>query len=289
MNEQIVSAAFKTLNIGDVSGELTEEQITELVDKISSIKVYTEEALKERDSNVRKAFRETIEKEVSGKTLSQFEKNVLQKYGLEMKQGEDYQTALELIDKLVSTKVSESSTDEQLKKELEAVRDRLKAVNEEKDSSLTELERKYKKMLSDKDLNGEISKYAGLLDVEDSVRDGQLEFLKYTFEKRYELREQDGKTVVFDKQVGEIVKNDVDMSPESLSSVLGKLAPTVVKLKSNEPKQGRGKETNGKPVAESNLSKFKTVEDFNKYLSGQEISPTSNEGIRLYSEWKATQ
>ena len=68
---------------------------------------------------------------------------------------------------------------------------------------------------------------------------------------------------------------------------LGKLAPTIVKLKKEEVKQGRGEQ--GKPVATSNMNKFKSSEDFNQYLQGQDIRPTSIEGMKLYSEWKATQ
>ena len=286
MNEQIVSAALKTLNLGDVS-ELTEEQITETVERINALKVYDEATLSELKSNVRKDFRQTIESEAKGKAYEKLEKDILQKYGLELEKGTDYNNALELIEKAKNNWVKESSNDESLTKEMEALRDKLKSVNEEKETSLTELEKAYKKQMSDLTLNGEISKYSGLIDAEDSVKAGQLEFLKYSFDKVYELREQDGQTVVFDKVKDEIVKNETDYSPESLSSVLGKLAPTIVKLKKDEAKLGRGEQ--GKPVAVSNMAKFKTHEDFNQYLSGQDIRPTSIEGMKLYSEWKATQ
>ena len=286
MNEQIVSAALKTLNIGDVS-ELTEEQITEKIESINALKVYDEAKLTELKANIRKDFRTTIEGEAKGKAYEKLEKDILQKYGLELEKGTDYNNALELIEKAKTNWIKESSNDESLTKELEALRDKLKSVNEEKETSLSELEKAYKNKMSDLTLNGEISKFSGLIDAEDSLKAGQLEFLKYSFDKQYELREQDGQTVVFDKVKDEIVKNETDYSPESLSSVLGKLAPTIVKLKKEEAKQGRGEQ--GKPVAVSNMAKFKTSEDFNQYLSGQDIRPTSIEGQKLYSEWKATQ
>ena len=286
MNEQIVSAALKTLNIGDVS-ELTEEQITEKIESINALKVYDEAKLTELKANIRKDFRTTIEGEAKGKAYEKLEKDILQKYGLELEKGTDYNNALELIEKAKNNWIKESSNDESLTKELEALRDKLKSVNEEKETSLSELEKAYKNKMSDLTLNGEISKFSGLIDAEDSLKAGQLEFLKYSFDKQYELREQDGQTVVFDKVKDEIVKNETDYSPESLSSVLGKLAPTIVKLKKEEAKQGRGEQ--GKPVAVSNMAKFKTSEDFNQYLSGQDIRPTSIEGQKLYSEWKATQ
>jgi hypothetical protein len=267
MNEQIVSAALKTLNIGDVS-ELTEEQITETVKRINELKVYDDTKLNELKSNVRKDFRTTIESEVKGKTFEKLEKDILNKFGLELQKGTD-------------------SGDEELKKEMETLREAIKRVNEEKDTSLTELEKAYKRQLTDLKLNGEISKFTGLIDAEESLKASQLEFLKYSFDKAYEVREQDGQTVVFDKVKEEIVKNETDYSPETLSSVLGKLAPTIVKLKKEEVKQGRGEQ--GKPVATSNMNKFKSSEDFNQYLQGQDIRPTSIEGMKLYSEWKATQ
>ena len=65
MNEQIVSAALKTLNVGDVS-ELTEEQITEVVERINKMKVYDDTTLNDLKANVRKDFRQTIESEVKG-------------------------------------------------------------------------------------------------------------------------------------------------------------------------------------------------------------------------------
>jgi hypothetical protein len=286
MNEQIVSAALKTLNIGDVS-ELTEEQITETVKRINELKVYDDTTLNELKSNVRKDFRTTIESEVKGKTFEKLEKDILNKFGLELKKGTDYNNALELIEKAISNKVNNASGDEELKKEMETLREAIKRVNEEKDTSLTELEKAYKSQLTDLKLNSEISKFTGLIDAEDSLKASQLEFLKYSFDKAYEVREQDGQTVVFDKVKEEIVKNETDYSPETLSSVLGKLAPTIVKLKKEEVKQGRGEQ--GKPVATSNMNKFKSSEDFNQYLQGQDIRPTSIEGMKLYSEWKATQ
>jgi hypothetical protein len=286
MNEQIVSAALKTLNIGDVS-ELTEEQITETVKRINELKVYDDTKLNELKSNVRKDFRTTIESEVKGKTFEKLEKDILNKFGLELQKGTDYNNALELIEKTISDKVNNASGDEELKKEMETLREAIKRVNEEKDTSLTELEKAYKRQLTDLKLNGEISKFTGLIDAEESLKASQLEFLKYSFDKAYEVREQDGQTVVFDKVKEEIVKNETDYSPETLSSVLGKLAPTIVKLKKEEVKQGRGEQ--GKPVATSNMNKFKSSEDFNQYLQGQDIRPTSIEGMKLYSEWKATQ
>lgn len=286
MNEQIVSAALKTLNIGDVS-ELTEEQITETVKRINELKVYDDTKLNELKSNVRKDFRTTIESEVKGKTFEKLEKDILNKFGLELQKGTDYNNALELIEKAISNKVNNASGDDELKKEMETLREAIKRVNEEKDTSLTELEKAYKRQLTDLKLNGEISKFTGLIDAEESLKASQLEFLKYSFDKVYEVREQDGQTVVFDKVKEEIVKNETDYSPETLSSVLGKLAPTIVKLKKEEVKQGRGEQ--GKPVATSNMNKFKSSEDFNQYLQGQDIRPTSIEGMKLYSEWKSTQ
>jgi hypothetical protein len=285
MNEQIVSAALKTLNVGDVS-ELTEEQITEVVERINKMKVYDDTTLNDLKANVRKDFRQTIESEVKGKTYEKLEKDILTKFGLELEKGTDYNNALELIEKTISNKVNNASGDEELKKEMETLREAIKRVNEDKDTSLTELEKTYKRKLTNMTLEGEISKFTNLIDADDSLKASQLEFLKYSFEKNYELREQDGKTVVFDKESQEIVKNETDYSYESLSSVLGKLAPTVVKLKENKPKAGRG---DNKQQAVTSMSKFKTAEDFNLYLNGQGVSPTSLEGQRLYSEWKAAQ
>ncbi len=282
MNELLVTAAIESLNLGDVS-ELTDEQITEKVNHIKSLKVYTEDSLKDYTSNVRKDFRGTIEKEVKGSTMEKFEKNVLEKYGLELKQGEDYSNAIELIEKVISGEVSKSSNDEELKKELTVLQEAIKKVNEDKDTSLGDLATAHKKALNDLTLNGEISKYSGLVDVDEEKVANQMEFLRFTFDKQFEIREQDGKPVVFDKIKDEIVKNE-DFSPESLSSVMNKLASTTLKLKKVETKEGRGKD--GKPDAISDMAKFKTEADFYKYLSGQEISPTSTEAVKLYSEWK---
>jgi len=95
MNKEIVSAALKTLNIDaeSVSGELTEDQIKEFTDKINQARVYDEATLNELKSNIRKDFRGTIEKEVTGKALERLEKDLMQKYGVDFKHGQDYQNA----------------------------------------------------------------------------------------------------------------------------------------------------------------------------------------------------
>ena len=146
MNEQIVSAALKTLNIGDVS-ELTEEQITETVKRINELKVYDDTKLNELKSNVRKDFRTTIESEVKGKTFEKLEKDILNKFSLDLEKGTDYNNALELIEKAISNKVNNASGDEELKKEMETLREAIKRVNEEKDTSLTELEKAYNEVI----------------------------------------------------------------------------------------------------------------------------------------------
>lgn len=289
MNEQIVSALSKTLNIDLNVSELTDEQQTELIDKISTLKVFTDESLKDRDSNIRKDFRTTIEKEVSGKTLEKFEKDFKQKFGVDLKHGEDYQSALELAEKVLTKKVSESSNDEELKKELDSLRSKIKAINEEKDQAINELTSKFTREKTDMILNSEISKFKNILDVSDELKDGQLEFIKYNFDKKYELREQDGQMIVFDKSKQEIVKNQTDYSYESLSNVLEQIAPTLVKFKTTEPKKGRANEIINEPVTDAVVAKFKTLEDFNKYLTDKRISQASNEGIRLYAAFKKSQ
>ena len=165
MNDEIVSAALKTLNLGDVS-ELTEEQITETVKRINSLKVYDDTTLNDLKANVRKDFRTTIESEVKGKTYEKIEKDILNKFGLELEKGTDYNNALELIEKAISNKVNSASGSDELKKEMDTLREAIKRVNEEKDSSLTELEKSYKRKITDMTLNSEISKFSGLIDAE---------------------------------------------------------------------------------------------------------------------------
>lgn len=292
MNNEIVSAALKTLNIDvdSVSGELTDDQIKEFTDKISQAKVYDEATLNDLKSNVRKDFRSTIEKEVSGKTLSKFEKDAMQKYGLELKQGEDYQNAIELIDKIVSTKVSESSTDETLTKELTTLREALKAKEEEKTTSNSALEQAYKKQINDMKIDNVLAGVATKLDVSDELKSGQLEFIKYNFDKSYSLGEQDGQIVVLDKTTNEVIKNETDYSPESLSSVINRLAPTLVKFKTDDNKTGRADEIiNGKTTNDRAFSTLKSYDDFNKHLTDKGISPTSLEGQESYAKWRKSQ
>jgi len=289
MNEVISAAALKALNIdADVSGDLSEDEIKEITDKISSYKVYTDDSLKEYATNVRNDFRGTIENESFGKAMEKIEKDFKQKHGVELKKGEDYQNALELFGKVLESKVSESSTDDELKNTITQLQDKLKELNEDKDRTIGELTSKHSKTITDMVLDSEISKFESLLDVSDELKTGQLDFIKYNFDKRYELRDQDGKTVVFDKQSEEVVKNEM-MAPESLTNVLNKMAPSLVKFKTNEPRQGRANEPINEPVTSVVLKKFKTPNDFNKYLTDNQISPTSDKGIELYATWKKSQ
>jgi len=292
MNNEIVTAALESLNIdvNDVSGELTDDQIKEFTDKISNAKVYNEATLNELKSNVRKDFRGTIEKEVSGKTLSKFEKDAMQKYGMDLKQGEDYQNAIELIDKIVSNKVSESSMDETLTKELTTLREALKAKEEDKTSSNSALESAYKKQINDMKIDNVLASVASKLDVTDELKSGQLEFIKYNFDKSYTIAEQDGKMVVLDKSTNEVIKNENDYSPETLSSVINRLAPTLVKYKTEENKTGRADELiNGKTTNDRAFSGMKNYDEFNNHLTGKGISPTSLEGQEAYAKWRKSQ
>ena len=115
MNEAIVSAALKTLNIDaeSVSGELTDEQIKEFTDKINQLKVY-----QLRNGSIHDLA----------------------------KQGEDYQNAIELIDRIVDNRVKTAGNpDETLTKELTTLREALKAKEEEKNNTITSIESEYKK------------------------------------------------------------------------------------------------------------------------------------------------
>jgi len=292
MHEAIVSAALKTLNIDaeSVSGELTEDQIKEFTDKIASLKVYDDATLNDLKSNVRKDFRKTIESEVSGKTLGQLEKNIMQKYGVEFKQGEDYQNAVELIEKIVDSNVQNAGNpDETLTKELTTLREALKSKTESFDAEKENIIKEYKSMLINKDIDAVLNGIASKLDVADELKGGQLEFIKYTFNNKYSIGEQDGQTVVLDAN-GEVVKNETDYSPRSLSSVLNDLAPTLVKFKTDDNKVGRADEKiNGKTVNDRVFSTMKSQAEFNKYLSDNSISPTSLAGQEAYAKWRKAQ
>ena len=128
------------------------------------------------------------------------------------------------------------------------------------------------------------------LDVTDELKSGQLEFIKYNFDKKYSISEQDGQIVVLDKTTDEVIKNETDFSPESLSSVINRLAPTLVKFKTDDSKTGRGDEfTNNKQSNDRAFSGMKTYDDFNKHLTDKGISPTSLGGQEAYAKWKKSQ
>ena len=95
--------------------------------------------------------------------------------------------------------------------------------------------------------------------------------------------------VVLDKN-GEVVKNETDYSPESLSSVINRLAPTLVKFKTDDSKTGRADEViNGKTTNDRVFSTLKSYEDYNKYLTDKGISPTSLAGQEAYAKWRKAQ
>ena len=289
--EQVVGVLATLLNEKpDVLTESlkTEEGVNEITNRVKSLKVFNDDSFSELTNNIKKSFKDEVYGEVKGTAYEMLEKDLKKSYDLSWKRGEDYSNVSELITKLVETNKANSNTgDEQLKKDLEALRTMLTNTKQESETSVNQLQTQHQKELADIYLNAELSELKSYLDYPDEIVNGQLELFKIALGQRYKIGFDAEKKLIVSDSEGNVIKNS-DFTPKHLKEVVSEVAKNFLKFKDIVPKSGRGNGNpqNNNPISGSELKKFTTFEDFLLTDQGKELQMGSIAMAGKFKEWK---
>lgn len=278
----------------------SEDSLTALKEEVSNLKVYDTDGLNSVLGNAKRDYKDKVYSEVKGSVLEKYEKELKKSNGVEhLKAGVDYNSTMELNAKILELKsviepVAEANTppvvDDSARRELEEARALLTQREEEYKKKEKELVNSHNNQLFDNQVNSELNKFKSLIDVKDEQKDGQIAFLKYEFQKRYELQNKDGQTVVFDKTSNDIAK-DGNLNYLSLSSVVDAFAPQFVSIKEQLSVVGRGninqqnKEDNPTRI---NWQAFDNSYDtyYDQVLKGKGVKVGSMEAMEAFNDFK---
>lgn len=268
---------------GTLSDQLGEFVPKEQVDKLkvnlskevreSHLNELTEQAKKgELDGDLYKA--------IKGASYQMLEKDLSKEYGVE-----DYDNVRDLISKAITNNTTK--TDDAKLKEYEDKITRLQEANtklvSEKDEAVKQARNEYESKILSREKSDYVSKipfdFSDVEDTElDKTKESRQKIVADVFDARYSMEFKDDQIVVKDKD-GNALMNEATYDPIPPSDVMRKIAYELgIKLKSPES-GGQGGQSSGKKS-----SRFKDVDEFEKYCQDKGIVPTSAEGLTLLRE-----
>jgi hypothetical protein len=270
----------------------SDEGAQQLEETVKGLKAYSTDEFANVVNNLRKDYKDSVYSEVKGAAMEMFEKDLQKEFGTELKRGEDYSNAMELVKKVLDSKTPVAGDDSELQKEISSLRDLLKNQKEENEKAITDLSSARDKEIANYLLDGAIKPLKSMVDADENVADGQLRLFEIAFKQDYQIRKNDdGSYIVWDTKREEVVKND-DFSPATVDQVVQRVAPSYLPLKDVAPKKGRGSEFQ-KQVQQSTSSRInwaKYGNDFDQYyqaeLKGKGIQYGSTEMNQLYRQFK---
>lgn len=193
-------------------------------------------------NNYRNSLKDVFYNEHKGSIHESLENNIMSKYGVTLKRGEDFKKTDELIDKIIeekskAVKAAGSGDD----KELQKAQAKIQELNEALLQQETKFKNDYEGKLKDLQITSVLSGIKPMLDVPNENLNENLEFIKYKFEKDgFSIREKDGKHIVYKGE--EIYRDQTTYKEIPLESVLLEIASKVSKVKTS-PAAGRGATT----------------------------------------------
>lgn len=296
MNEKDVAFFSTLLNLQaeDVKSAVTDGTLGEKIaalelmgkDQVDSLKANLTKEVKsshlaELSDLARKGELEgDLYKVVKGAAYEMLEKDLSKEYKVD-----EFKDVKDLVAK-ISNKANK--TDDKTLRELNEKLEALKEVNgklvTEKEEAVQAAKNEYEGKLlsrSKADFLNEVPfDLSDVADAElDKVSQSRRQILSDVFDARYSLSFDEDKVVVSDKD-GNVLKNAATLDPTPATDVLKSLASELgQKLKSPESGGQGGKSSSGKPG-----SKFATPDDFYNHLAANNISPTSEEGLKLFAD-----
>ena len=289
---ELLSTLLKK-DANEVSDLLSSEEGTQQLEQtIKGLKAYSSDEFANVVNNLRKDYKDSVYGEVKGAAMEMFEKDLQKEFGTELRRGEDYNTAIDLVKKVLDSKTPKNVDDSDIKKELTSLQDLLRRQREEHESAIKDLSTARDKEIANYLLDGAIKPLKVMVDADENVTDGQLRLFEIAFKQDFQIRKSDdGSYIVWDMKREEVVKND-DFSPATIDQVVQKVAPSYLPLKDVTPKKGRGSEFQ-KQVSQSTSARInwaKYGNNFDQYyqseLKGKGIQYGSAEMNQLYRQFK---
>jgi len=302
MNEQLIEVVSTLSGIDKT--ELTEkiktdEGALEVATKMKGLKVFESDAKHiEFLDNFLKAKEQPIKdaayKESKIAIHEKIEKEVKRKLGLDnWKLGTDYATTDELLEKAIAekTKATGTDTNEEIKK-----RDaKILELTQKRDTELEDAIKPYSSEINGLLIGNALEMLRDKVEVDKEKVDGQLDFVRFQFDKQgLKIGKKDNKYVVL-KQDGSPVVDETTFQPLSVSQVISNIAEANIPLKKSVPAGGRGGNNNNNQNQNSDSidwSAFQGADGFDKFLqteSGKRLTKGSQEANEAFGKWaKAT-
>lgn len=212
------------------------------------------------------------------------EKEIMKKYGMELKPGEDFKTTIDLL-ALVEAKIKKDNG----KEDPEAVKkytDKIAELNKNIEGMVKKED--HETMQNDfynTVLDLSVGALHGRIDAEEDKVAQQLNYLKYIFvSEGNKISKKDNSFVVLNKE-GQPVVDNTTFKPVSISTFIESLAASNLKLKEG-PATGRGGNPNNPDSQNAELLALKDKNSFIDHLRKKNIDMGSEEGMKLYTEWR---
>lgn len=298
MNEKLIEVVSTISGID--KAELTEkiktdEGITEVSTKLSGLKVFKSEQehlgfldnfLKAKEPAIKDAAYAESKKSIHEKIEKDFKK----KYGFDAwEHGKDYTTTDEMLEKLIAEK-SKNPTDS--KAEIDKRDAKIKELTEKREQELADAIKPFSTEINDLMIENALETLRPLVNIDKDKVDGQLDFVKFQFEKAgLKIGKKDNKRVVL-KPDGSVYTNDL-YQPLTVAEVFKTLAEANIPLHKQVPAGGRGASNTGQGQSNGgdtiDFTQFAGADGWERFKQterGKQLTTGSPESNELYAKWR---
>ena len=297
MKDNDVASIAKQFNLDKEIVEASVEDGTlsqRIADSMKNKKIYTDEEFNSFKANfqsevINTYFNDLVEKAkksdlpqdlykpIKGAAYQQLERELSELYGIN-----DYQDLKDLVDKAVKSSANISGGDEELQRQVDALKKVNLALKEEKENAVSEVEKKYKTDALTREQKALLDSipfdFSGFKSDElDAAKERQQTLLKGVFEQNYSLDYINGQVVV--KKGDEIVKNEATLDPIPASNVFVNLAKEY-NLKLKSPDTGG----QGGTSSRNSTGQYASVDDFYADMKSKGIEQSDPKFVEAWKD-----
>ena len=297
MKDNDVASIAKQFNLDKEIVEASVEDGTlsqRIADTMKGKKVYTDEEFNSFKTNfqsevINTYFNDLVEKAkkgdlpqdlykpVKGAAYQQLERELSEAYGVK-----EFQDVKDLVEKAVKSSANTSGGDEELKRQIDALKQANLSLKQEKENAVNEVETKYKKDALTREqktlLDSIPFDFSGFKSDElEAAKERQQTLLKGVFDQSYSLDYINGQVVV--KRGEEIVKNEATLDPVPASNVFVNLAKEY-NLKLKSPDTGG----QGGTSSRNSAGQYGSIEDFYADMKSKGIEQSDPKFVEAWKE-----
>jgi len=297
MKDNDVASIAKQFNLDKEIVEASVEDGTlsqRIADSMKGKKVYTDEEFNSFKTNfqsevINTYFNDLVEKAkkgdlpqdlykpVKGAAYQQLERELSEAYGVK-----EFQDVKDLVEKAVKSSANTSGGDEELKRQIDALKQANLSLKQEKENAVNEVETKYKKDALTREqktlLDSIPFDFSGFKSDElEAAKERQQTLLKGVFDQSYSLDYINGQVVV--KRGEEIVKNEATLDPVPASNVFVNLAKEY-NLKLKSPDTGG----QGGTSSRNSAGQYGSIEDFYADMKSKGIEQSDPKFVEAWKE-----